>query len=303
MLRRYCYFRSNDFAGIVLGLFLGLLLLVSPIGAFAGETPRVESPAFTNVPELRAGFDLLYEQRFAEAREAFASWELRNPEEPFGEVAVAASYLFEELYGQGVLTSNFFLDEKKFLRGIDGKPDAERMEHFRDALAQARQLAQDRQKANSNDGEVLFALTLAAGMESDASTILEKNHLEGLKHMKEANKYAKQLLAQHPDAADAYIAPGIANYIVGSMNAGTRFALWFDGVHGDKKLGMEQVAKTSENGRYLQPFAKIILALAARREKQDGLAQRLLRELKEEYPGSELFAAEYAKAMSGRSGD
>ena len=32
-------------------------------------------------------------------------------EDPFGEVAVAASYLFEELYLQGVLTSDFFLSD------------------------------------------------------------------------------------------------------------------------------------------------------------------------------------------------
>jgi hypothetical protein len=104
------------------------------------------------------------------------------------------------------------------------------------------------------------------------------------------------LLAEHPDAADAYIAPGIANYVIGSQSAGSRFALWFGGIHGDKKLGMEQVAKTAENGRYLRPYAKIILALAARREKQDALAQKLLRELSEQYPDNELFASEYAKA-------
>jgi hypothetical protein len=283
--------------------FIALLLLLSPIADLAREAPDVESPAFTTVPELSAGFDLLYEQRFAEAREAFTSWESGNPEEPFGEVAVAASYLFEELYRQGVLTSNFFLNEKKFLHGIDGKPDSERMRHFREALAHAQQLARDRQKTSPNDGEALFALTLAAGMESDALSILEKKHLDGLKRMKEANKYAKQLLAQHPDATDAYIASGIANYIVGSLNSGSRFALWFGGIHGDKHLGMQQVAKTAENGRYLQPFAKMVLALAARRENQTALAQRLLRELKEQYPGSALFTSEYAKAMSVPSGD
>ena len=111
------------------------------------------------------------------------------------------------------------------------------------------------------------------------------------------------MLAQHPDAADAYIAPGIANYIIGSQSGGTRFALWFGGIHGDKKLGMEQVGRTAENGRYLRPFAKIILALAARRENQNALAQRLFRELSEQYPHSELFTSEYAKAMSVASGD
>lgn len=283
--------------------FLALLLLSSPIVDFARETPRVESPAFTTVPELSAGFDLLYEQRFAQAREVFESWHSNNPEEPFGEVAVAASYLFEELYRQGVLSSNFFLDEKKFLHGIDGEPDSERMEHFREALAEAQRLARERQKTSPKDGEALFALTLAAGMESDALSILEKKRLEALKRMKEADRYSRQLLAKRPDATDAYIAPGIANYIVGSLNPGSRFALWFDGIHGDKKLGMEQIAKTAENGHYLRPFAQIMLALAARRENQTALAQRLLRELTEEYPDSALFASEYAKAMSMQLGD
>jgi hypothetical protein len=248
------------------------------------------------VPELSAGFDLLYEQRFAEARGVFENWESRSLDDPFGEVAIAASYLFEELSFQRVLTSDFFLNEKKFLHGIDGRPDPERMSHFREAIARARQLARERQKTNPNDDEAFFSLTLAAGMESDAESILQKRHLDALKRMKEANEYAKRLLARHPDAADAYIAPGIANYVIGSHNAGSRFVLWFGGIHGDKKLGMEQVAKTAENGRYLKPFAKIILALAARREKQNALAQKLLLELNEQYPDNELFASEYAKA-------
>jgi hypothetical protein len=283
--------------------FLALFLLLSPVVDFARETNGVESPAFTTVPELNAGFDLLYRQRFAEAREAFANWEARNPEQPFGQVAIAAGYLFEELSDQGVLTSDFFLNEKKFLHGIDGSPDPERMSHFRDAIAQACELASERQKTNPKDGEALLALTLAAGMESDAESILLKKHLAGLKSMKKANGYAKELLAQYPDATDAYIATGIANYVIGSQSGGTRFALRFGGIHGDKKLGMEQVARTVENGRYLRPFAKIILALAARREKQNALAQRLFHELSEQYPDNQQFASEYAKAVSALSGD
>jgi hypothetical protein len=282
MLRRFC--------------FLALLLVLSAVASLAREIPDADSPAFTPVPELRAGFDLLYEQKFVEAREAFANWESRYPEEPFGRVAIAASYLFEELSRQGVLTSDFFLNEKKFLHGIDGKPDPERMSRFREALTQARQQAKDRQKINPTDGEALFALTLAAGMESNAESILEKRHIAALKHMKDANEHAKRLLAEDPGASDAYIAIGIANYIIGSLGRASRFTLGFDGIHGDKKLGMQQLAKTAENGLYLKPFAKIVLALAARREKQDALAQELLRELTEQYPDSALFASEYAKA-------
>src|SRR6266852_3109406 len=134
-------------------------------------------------------------------------------------------------------------------------------------------------------------------MEADADMILKKEHIEASKRLNEANEHAKQLLAGQPDASDAYVALGAANYIIGSLSGGTRFLLRFGGIHGDKKLGMEQLGNTIEKGRYLQPYAKILLALAARREKQYPLAQKLLLELSEEFPESPLYAAEYAKAM------
>src|SRR6266576_2660565 len=253
---------------------LPLLLSVAICGA-RPET-RAIGPAFTKVPELASGFHLLYTQNFAAGRERFADWESQHPDEPFGQVAVAASYLFEEFYRQDVLSSDFFLNEKKFLRGIDGQPDPERMKNFQEAVQRARKLARQRLEKDPKDPEALFALALSAGMESDADMILRK---------------------QHPDANDAYVALGAANYIIGSLSGGARFFLRFGGIHGDKTLGMQQLGKTIENGRYLQPFAKILLALAARREKQERLAQKLLHELSEEFPESGLYVAEYAKAM------
>ena len=161
----------------------------------------------------------------------------------------------------------------------------------------ARKLARQRLAKDARDPEGLFALALSAGMESNAELILKKEHLEALKRLKEASAHAKELLAQQPDANDAYVALGTANYIIGSLSGGKRFLLRFGGIHGDKKLGMEQLGNTIEKGRYLQPYAKILLALAARREKQNPLAQKLFHELSEEFPESTLYATEYAKAM------
>jgi hypothetical protein len=271
------------------------LLTSAALPTHADEVPK--TPAFSNVAELSAGFHSLYAQNFTEAREKFDSWESQHPEEPFGEVAIAASYLFEELYRQGALSSDFFLNEKRFLHGIEGKPDPAHMQNFQNALDQARKLAKERLTKNAKDPEAFFALTMAAGMESNADMMLKKQHIESLKRLKEGNEYAKQLLQVEPDANDAYVALGSANYIIGSLSGGTRFILMFGGVHGDKKLGMQQLGKTIDGGRYLQPFAKILLALAARREKQDPVAQKLLLELSKEFPESPLYAAEYAKAM------
>lgn len=272
-------------------------LLFSAAVCTAKPEVDANSPAFSNVPELAAGFHSLYLQEFTEAREKFDAWKLQHPEEPFGEVAVAASYLFEELYRQNVLSSDFFLNEKRFLKGIEGKPDPVRLKNFQEAVRKARKLAEKRLAKNPRDAEGLFALAMSAGMESNAAMILKKEHIEALKRLKEGNEHARLLLAEQPDANDAYVALGSANYIIGSLSGGARFIIWFGGIHGDKKLGMEQLQLTIANGRYLQPYAKILLALAARREKQNPLAQKLLFELSQEFPESPLYAAEYAKAM------
>ncbi len=239
----------------------------------------------------------MYEQKFPEAREVFRAWAAENPTEPFGQVSVAASYLFEEFYLQRVLTSDYFLNDKRFLGGISGTPDPGRMKGFEEATAKARTLANQRMKQHARDPEALFALAMSAGMQSDADSMLMKKHYDALKHLKEANANAELLLASHPDVYDIYVAPGIAYYVIGSLSSSARFVLWFGGIHGDKELGMSKVQKTADNGNYLKPFAQILLALSARREKQDALAQKNLKELTEEFPGNSTYEAEYAKAM------
>jgi hypothetical protein len=90
--------------------------------------------------------------------------------------------------------------------------------------------------------------------------------------IREADTYAKKLLVAAPEAADAYLGLGAANYIIGSLPGIKKFFLGFAGIHGDKKVGLQQLAIAADHGHYLRPFAKILLALAALREKKADLA-------------------------------
>jgi hypothetical protein len=274
-----------------------LIAMLSAVRANSQAAGKPDSPAFSSIPELEKGYRLMYEQKFPEAREVLEAWAAQNPSEPFGQVSVAASYLFEEFYLQQVLTSEYFLNDKRFLGGITGTPDPGRMKGFAEATAKARSLANKHLKQHPRDPEALFALTLSAGMQSDADSMLMKKHYDALKQLKEAHANAELLLKEYPDVYDIYVAPGIAYYVIGSLSSSARFVLWFGGIHGDRQLGMSQVQKTAENGNYLKPFAQILLALSARREKQDAIAQKNLKDLTEEFPGNSVYESEYAKAM------
>jgi len=274
-----------------LGVLVARVLGVRVVQAASGQTPTVA----LHVPELDAGFHLLYELKPEEARKQFEAWQKSHPEDPLGSASMAASYLFEECYRQGILTSEIFLDNKRFFGTIPLKTDPKLRAVFFAADKQAQDLAELRLKTNPDDTNALFAMTLSVGMEADYASLIDKHQLDSLKMIGEADKYAKKLLVIAPDAADAYLTLGTANYVIGSLPRLKRFILGLAGIHGNKKAGIQQLEIAADHGHYLRPFAKILLALAALREKKPAVARAQLGQLVAEFPGNPLFANELAK--------
>jgi hypothetical protein len=246
-------------------------------------------------PEIDAGFRLLYELKFPEARAIFKEWETSHPGEALGSAAEAASYLFQEYDRQNVLTSEFFLDDDRLLGGVQGTPDPQVRNAFGAAVRKAQELARARLKSNPHEADALFALTIATGMQANYTSLIERHHVESLRLTREADKVAKDLLAVAPGAADAYVALGSANYIIGCLPSYKRFIVRFGGFRGDRALGMQQLGLTAANGHYLRPYAKLTLALAAMREKRWALARTQLEQLTAEFPVNAKFAHELAK--------
>jgi hypothetical protein len=56
---------------------------------------------------------------------------------------------------------------------------------------------------------------------------------------------------------------------------------------------------TAEHGRYLGPYARILLAIAYVREKDKPRARLLLASLRDEFPSNPLFAREIARLDAG----
>jgi hypothetical protein len=279
---------------LVLATLTVMVAMVPAASAGSCDNPVSHSSASINSikPQVELGFNLLYRSKFAEARRQFSAWQEMHPCDPLGYVSKAAGYLFEEFHDRKVLTSEYFLDDKRLFGGIEGEPDEGRTTNFAAAIRDGKKIALKQLSENPRDANALFSLAIATGLEADFEIILGKRPMRSLSLIKESEGYARRLLELQPHNADAWLSLGATNYIIGSLPAYKRLFLWFGRTHGNKRLGMEQLQTAVDKGHYLKPLAAIFLALAAIREKQDDLARRLLRDLVAQFPENRLYQRE-----------
>jgi hypothetical protein len=257
-------------------------------------TPVIEADPSAKL--LESGYRHLYELNFDAGRQDFLTYQKMRPDDPLGKASEAASYLFEQFNTKGVLTSEFFLNDDKFLGGVEGSAAQNRNTAFLQANNQAREQAKSRIKVNPKDMQGLLVLTITDGMESDYDALIIKKQLDGLTMMRHAEAEANEVLKIDPTEQDANVALGMSNYVIGCLPSYKRAFLWFGGLHGDRTRGMEQMQSAAEHGHYLQPFAKVMLALAYEREHKPERAKELLAELAIQFPDNPVFARELALA-------
>ena len=246
-------------------------------------------------PALDSGFHFLYDLNFDRAQQVFASWQQEHPDDPLGPAAEAAGLLFSEFNRLGVLESQFYTDDHAFAARHKLTPDPVVRQRFDAALDQAESRAQARLIRAPQDRNALFSMVLIFGLRADYAALIEKRNLASLRFTKQANQWAEQLLAVDPQCYDAHLATGVSQYIIGSMAAPVRWFLKLGGVSGDKQNGVHELELTAQNGRYLAPFARILLAIAYVREKDNGHARELLLSLQNDFPENPLFAREIAR--------
>jgi hypothetical protein len=271
-----------------------LVLLVLPVTVAAGG--NITSPA----PSLDQGFHLLYQLNFPEADQVFASWQQEHPGDPMGPAGEAAGLLFSEFERLGVLESQFYENDRAFDGRKKVEPDTGVRDRFDAAVDRTESQAQTRLNQNANDRDALFAMTLASGLKADYAALIEKHNLISLRFTREATRWARQLLTIDPKCYDAHLATGVSQYIIGSIASPIRWLVRIGGLNGTKTGGMEELQLTAQGGRYLAPFARILLAIAYVRENDKPHARELLVSLQQDFPQNPLFAREIGRLDARR---
>jgi len=268
-----------------------------PVGLNAA-TDTGTVPDATMRTALDRGYLGLYNLDFTGAQKDFSAWESQHPEDPVGPVSEAAGYLFSEFNRLGVLESQFLENDAAFHARSKPSPDSVVRGRFQAALDRSQALAHARLTRDAQDRDALFALTLASGLQADYAALIEKRNLASLHFTKEASAWAQQLLAICNDCSDVLVATGFSKYIIGSMSTPARWLLRMGGLPGDKKAGIADLQMTSEHGRYLAPFARVLLAIAYVRDKDKPRAVELLTSLSVQFPDNTLFPREISRLQA-----
>lgn len=241
---------------------------------------------------LHDGFNDMYNLSFADAHKNFESWQRLHPDDARGPAFDAAAYLFSEFDRLRILQSQFFVDDRSFSSKHALTPDPGVKRKFEMALAQSKLLADTKLRTSPQDQFALFATVLRYGLQADYDALIDKQNLEALGETKEGRKVAGNLLALYPNCYDAYIAEGVENYLLSQKAAPVRWLLHASGAETDKETGIAKLRLTAAKGEYLQPYAKLLLAVAALRDKQDAQAKALLTELAASFPHNPLYREE-----------
>ncbi len=268
-------------------------ILALPPRAFAAGLPPPDS--------LDLGYRQMYELDFEGALSAFSEWQQAHPADPLGPASEAAGTLFSELNRLGILEAQFFVQDESFLgrKGLHPNPGARA--RFDAALRRSGALARTRIAMEPRDTDALFALTLVSGLQADYLSLIENRNLAALGPTRRATEWAQKLLAVAPDYGDAYLATGLSKYLIGSSPAPVRWLLSLGGFSADKRQGIRELEWTAEKGRYLAPFARLLLAVAYLRENDGPRARSMLELLRDAFPENPLYSREIARIDAGRN--
>lgn len=265
-------------------LTLAFCVFVS-CGLFSADAP----------PDLNDGFQQMYNLDFAGAHRTFSAWERNYPDDPLGPVSNAAAYLFSEFNRLKVLESDLFIDDQKFEKRSKLSPDADIRSVFQAELERGREVANRTLASKPQDSRALLALVMANGLQGDYVALIDKKNLSALSYMKNSRSIAERLLAADPSCYDAYLAVGVENYLLSLNAAPIRWILRLGGAQTDREEGLQKLRLTATKGHYLAPYARLLLAVAALRDKDRNTARQLLAGLSEEFPQNELYRKELAR--------
>ena len=244
---------------------------------------------------LNDAYYAMYNLNFDTAHQLIQQYMTAHPEDPLGPASDAAAYLFTEFDRLGVLDIELFADDGRFTSRTRPAVDPALKQGFNDRIAQAERLADASLQHNPKDANAFYCKAVTSGMQADWASLIDRHEYGAYKFSELASKYARQALAFNPTLYDANLAVGIENYMLSLKPAPIRWILGMAGAGTNKTEGVRLLKLTAEQGHYLAPFARLMLAVGELRDGRVQQGKTILIGLSQEFPQNTLYQRQIAR--------
>ena len=165
-------------------------------------------------------------------------------------------------------------------------------------IARADQLADAVLQRSGTDSNALFVKSLTLGLRADYAGLIRKAVFRRVELHEREPRFCREMVRAKPEAADAYLGPGLENYLLSLKPAPLRVLL--------RVTGSNVIARKAWRRFARRRFTVIIwnrLQDAAGgggvRDKDPGHARELLGELQRRFPDNELYTREMNRIDKG----
>ncbi|MBI4460288.1 MAG: hypothetical protein HY648_09560 [Acidobacteria bacterium] len=244
--------------------------------------------------EERAAFDHFYNLEYDQAVAVFERIRDAEPNDPLPYNYVAMAYLYKHLHKAGALHGDLFSVSNKFFETKKIHSDPLLEKRFWDANRAAIRICEERLKKNKQDQQALYACGVAYAARATHQGLVERSLMDSMSSARKANDYHARLLRLSPRFYDAYLVPGIYDFVIGSLPGPLKVLLFFVGVSGDKQRGIQFAETVVLGGERARHDAKIILTVMYRREKRFADARRNVESLAGDFPRNYILPLESA---------
>jgi len=220
-----------------------------------------------------------------------------RPDDPFVVNHLLAAVLAKELNREGQLDATLYMGNR-FLQLKVPPVDPNVRTEIGQLSQRALQLANQSLAKNPNDVDALFARSVARGLATVYSAVIEKKWMGALKQALGAYHDDVRILKLNPNYSDAKLVVGTYQYIVGSLSWWEKSIALVAAIHGTKKKGLQLLRQAADGGGEESVDAGTILALFLAREKRYPEAIQIIGESYANFPHNFIFGLARADLLN-----
>ena len=273
---------------IALGLAIALGI-ASTYGDLGAQSPDAGHSAAAQTQVLRMrGWELAYNLDHTEALSTLEKAITLDPSDPSLHRLAASILWMQILFGWGAVLVDDYLGQARDVVERP-KPPADIDRSFRDHIARALELSEQRVQENDRDPDAHFQLGASSGIMASYTATVEGRLLGSFGNARRAYREHQRVLELSPGRKDAGLIPGMYRYSISKVSLPMQLVARLAGVTPSREKGMQQVEEAAAYPSEAQTGALFVSIVIFNREKQYDDALRVIRELQRRYPRNRLL--------------